>query len=444
MMKNYKQVPDLWVNLFSVTSALTDGWKLGNDKKVITLTKGNTTLRFDKLFPSGDGYVCGVDITPVLESAAMSLAEGSTMDINGFHKIFNHASEETLKHTAKAHGIKLTGTLKPCFACKMASAKKPKVAKQTSVMADKIGERIYMDISSIRAVSYGGNKFWLLVVDDKSDKTWSFFLKKKSDLADKMMVFLREMTKSGTPVTFIRCDNAGENKSLQTDISKDNFVKSQFEFTPRDSPQYNGRVERVFGELWDRVRAILNEANFPPAMRNGLWAEAARFAELVRNQTVTHRMKDKGCPYSQYHGGKWKTLPYLQPFGSVAIVPVGTSIRGKSTNKGIPMVYVGPASDHAKDVCRFFNPTTSKIVEAKPSKWMGVLYGEWKGIHHPIADSVGDNIFYIDDMADLADPTQPGDNNVENNVNEADADPPEPAPNNNRVLHAMRQLESFF
>ena len=100
-MKNYKQVPGLWVNLFSITQAIADGWKLGNDKKVITISKGGTTIRFDKQFPSGDGYVCGVDITPVVESAATTLAEGTTIDINDFHKIFNHASEETLKYTAQ-------------------------------------------------------------------------------------------------------------------------------------------------------------------------------------------------------------------------------------------------------------------------------------------------------------------------------------------------------
>jgi hypothetical protein len=446
-MKHYKQVPDLWVNLFSVTSALADGWKLGNDKKVITLTKGDTTIRFDKLFPSGDGYVCGVDIAPIMDTAAVSLADGATIYINDFHKIFNHASEETLKYTAQAHGIKLKGNLKPCFACKMANTKKPKVAKQTLVIADKIGERIYMDISSIKSTSYGGRKFWLLLVDDKSDRSWSFFLKKKSDLQDTVMTFLRDMAKKGTPVSFIRCDNAGENKSLKTAISKDSFVKTEFEFTPRDSPQYNGRVERAFADLWNRTRANLNEANFPPAMRNGLWAEAARFSELVRNQTVTHRMKDKGCPYSQYHGEMWRTLPFLKPFGTVAMVPVGKRIQSKSSDKGVPMVYVGPADDHAKDVCRFFSPTTKKVIEAKPSEWMGVMYGEWKGLERPIADSVGDDVFYIDDVDDMMDSNTPTNENT-GETDEIpnpppDPDPPEPT-NDNRVLRAMRQLESSF
>ena len=31
------------------------------------------------------------------------------------------------------------------------------------------GERLCIDISSIKAKSYGGNKFWLLVVDECTD-----------------------------------------------------------------------------------------------------------------------------------------------------------------------------------------------------------------------------------------------------------------------------------
>jgi hypothetical protein len=110
-LKQYKQVPDLWVNLFSVTAALSDGWKLGNEGKAITISKVKVTLKFDKIFESGDGYVCGVEIVPTTEAASMSLAAGTSMDINEFHHIFNHVADETLTLTAAAHDIKLTGTL---------------------------------------------------------------------------------------------------------------------------------------------------------------------------------------------------------------------------------------------------------------------------------------------------------------------------------------------
>jgi hypothetical protein len=45
-----------------------------------------------------------------------------------------------------------------------------------------MGERVYLDISSIKGESHGGSCFWALVVDDHTDYCWSLFLKAKSDL----------------------------------------------------------------------------------------------------------------------------------------------------------------------------------------------------------------------------------------------------------------------
>ena len=44
-----------------------------------------------------------------------------------------------------------------------------KVAKWTQTKASKPGERLYMDISSMKERSLGGSKFWALIVDDYSD-----------------------------------------------------------------------------------------------------------------------------------------------------------------------------------------------------------------------------------------------------------------------------------
>ena len=43
------------------------------------------------------------------------------------------------------------------------------------------GYRVFIDISSFKQVSRGGNKHWLIIVDEFSDYAHSFFLKKKSD-----------------------------------------------------------------------------------------------------------------------------------------------------------------------------------------------------------------------------------------------------------------------
>jgi hypothetical protein len=142
-------------------------------------------------------------------------------------------------------------------------------------VAEKLGERIFIDISSIKSKSYGGTKFWLLVVDDKSDKSWSFFLKNKSDQGDTMLTFLKQMVKDKTAVSWIRADNAGENLTLQKLIEQDPHLKAKLEKTPRDTPQYNGKVERKFQTLWNGTRANLNSSKLPAKIRNGVWAEAS-------------------------------------------------------------------------------------------------------------------------------------------------------------------------
>ena len=53
------------------------------------------------------------------------------------------------------------------------------------------GERFYMEISSVKHRSIGGTKFWCLVVDDYTNMKWSFFLKTKNELKEKLIPFLK-------------------------------------------------------------------------------------------------------------------------------------------------------------------------------------------------------------------------------------------------------------
>ena len=77
--------------------------------------------------------------------------------------------------TAKYYNIKVTGTLEPCEDCKLSKARQKNVTKLSEGTATAPGERLCVDISSVRDVSFGGNKFWILVLDDKTDMIWSMF-----------------------------------------------------------------------------------------------------------------------------------------------------------------------------------------------------------------------------------------------------------------------------
>jgi hypothetical protein len=54
------------------------------------------------------------------------------------------------------------------------------------------GGQSYLDIGSIKGASFGGCKFWALIVDNYTKYCWSILLKNKSDLKDKMLTFFLE------------------------------------------------------------------------------------------------------------------------------------------------------------------------------------------------------------------------------------------------------------
>jgi hypothetical protein len=76
------------------------------------------------------------------------------------------------------------------------------------------GERLYVDIRSIKGESYGGSKFCALGIDDYLGYCWSNFLNGKSDLKVKivnLIVELKDLTKTNK---LLRLDDAGENFAL--------------------------------------------------------------------------------------------------------------------------------------------------------------------------------------------------------------------------------------
>jgi hypothetical protein len=126
----------------------------------------------------------------------------------------------------------------------------PKESETKSIIP---GERLYIDASSVKAKSFGGSKFWLLVVDDCTDVAWSAFLNKQSDQVERLITLIKELAiKDKVSVKYIRCDNAGENGALEKECAKQG-LGIQFEYTGPGTPKFNGRVERKFATLYSKV-----------------------------------------------------------------------------------------------------------------------------------------------------------------------------------------------
>ena len=108
--------------------------------------------------------------------------------------------------------------------------------KEVNSKSEILGKRIFIDLSSPKTGSLGGKHYWLLVVDDFTDMTWSYSFKKKSETADKIISLIKDPTsKHRIVVKIVRCDNAGENIALQRACEKEGLGMS-FELTAPGTP----------------------------------------------------------------------------------------------------------------------------------------------------------------------------------------------------------------
>ncbi len=392
ILEEYKCVPELWVNLFSISKSLQNGWNISNKGVEIKLSKGQANIVFDRIIKTSKGLVVGVEIVPRTDAMAnVMLDRGKTIDINVLHSVLGHPSEEITKQTAQYYGWKITGTFKPCSNCQTAKSKQNSVMKETGTKSTIPGERIFIDTSSVRTKSFGGSKFWLLVVDDCTDVAWSAFLRKKSDQVDRIVDLIKDLAKKHkTTVKYIRCDNAGENGSLEKECAKQG-LGIQFEYTGPGTPQFNGRVERKFATLYSKVRAMLNGAKLPTVKRKGLWTEAARTATDLENILVSTRK-----PVASYNAFFEKELPGLRnmrTFGEVAIVNdhKKRKMRGKLDDRGRPCIVLGRAENHNRDVYRFLNLETDRIIRSRDALWLNQQYGDWKGITQQDVTTIDDD-----------------------------------------------------
>ena len=290
-----------------------------------------------------------------------------------------------MRATAAAHGWKLTGKFEACEFCAMSNAQQKAVPKKTEDQSMEPGERIFMDMSTVSEhESLGGAKVWLCAVDDATGCVWNHLIKKKSDAPERMKILFNKMSDRGTPVKKVRLDDAAENKKLARlcEEADEKYLRDiKFEFTGRDTPQRNGKVERKIAGMTRRIKATLNAAKLDKKLRQVLWGECIMFLTDVEN-VLQSRRYDKPS-YSAFFKQELEGLKFLRQFGEVGYVKFGPKIQGKLHNRGLPMMYLGRPRNHSGDTYRMLNLNTRRIVTSRDVVWLNKVYGEWKGLATP-------------------------------------------------------------
>ena len=202
--------------------------------------------------------------TQILVGQAHAVIEPEkSIPILKFYQMTEHTGEHLLRTTAENMGIKLSGNLEPCEICAQVKVRQANVQKKKEKQVpSRPGYRMFIGISSFKHESMGEKKHWLIAVDEFSDCSHSFFLRRKSDQTVMIPIWIKGLkTKYGIDVKNIRLDNTGENRSLQKECDKQN-LGIIFEFTAPSTPQQKSVVERKIHTLMGGSRAVMIEAGF--------------------------------------------------------------------------------------------------------------------------------------------------------------------------------------
>jgi hypothetical protein len=180
-VENVKIVPEFWIILFSINKALMNVFMIGNEGVLIKLTKGETTLVFDQSLNIRGVFVSGIKMVTVLNKVANTVVETKniiktvSVETKKIQKILGHRREIHSKATANAYGIKVFRKLEACESCAMIKERQTKTSKVWNVSSNVPGERLYVNFSLIKGQSFGGAKFWALIVDDCNKLLLEFF-----------------------------------------------------------------------------------------------------------------------------------------------------------------------------------------------------------------------------------------------------------------------------
>ena len=173
----------------------------------------------------------GIKVHRVYDEAHAAMEARKSITATKLHLMTGHTGDHLLKPTANYMKLKLIGRMPPCEICANAKIRQRNIQKKKlKKMPTKPGYRVFIDISSFKQVSRGGNKHWLIMVDEFSDYTHSIF-QKKSDQIKILPMWIKCIAKKHRiEIKRIRLDNSRENKSLQKECDKQN-LGIIFEFT---------------------------------------------------------------------------------------------------------------------------------------------------------------------------------------------------------------------
>jgi len=245
-----------------------------------------------------------------------------------------------------------------CHGCLAGKQVRASFPKATSFRAEKPLQLVYVDLCGpINPPTPGGNKFFMLLVDDFSRWMDVSMLKSKDQAVDEFVKYKAEMqNQTGCRIKVLRTDRGGEFLSnLFTGVCEEAGIKRQM--TAPYTPQQNGVVERRNRSVMEMARSMLKTMN----VHGKFWGEAVRHAVHLLNRLPTKPMGEQ-TPFEGIYGRK-PQLGHLKVFGCLSHVKDTSPHPKKLDDRSHKMVYFGVAE--GSKAHRLYDPENKKIVVSR-------------------------------------------------------------------------------
>jgi hypothetical protein len=261
-------VPKLQKNLFSVLAAQDKNTNscfmstsricnlMVNDRKVLVGTRENKGGLFK---------LAAQTILPSCPEVNV-ISKGSLLQL--YHERMGHQNKCHVKKVLKREfNIDVDLASELCEGFVYGKAHRLKFG--TRVRATKPGELLHADVCGPFCYSFSNYRYFVLFKDDYSSFRFVYFLKEKSEVAEKLKQVIAETLVTGHKIVEFLSDNGGEfdNNTVRAILQK-NGIRQRL--TMPYTPQQNGCSERENRTLVEAARAMrLAHGEMPQA----LWAE---------------------------------------------------------------------------------------------------------------------------------------------------------------------------
>ena len=239
-ISNVLLVETLDYNLLSVAQICDLGLRCTFDVEKVVVTSSTSNDLMFQGFRHGNLYL--VDFSS--NEASLRTCFFTKRSLGWlWHRRLGHVSMSQLKKLTKHDmvvGVKdvIFEKDKPCSACQAGKQVGSSHPMKSFVSTSRPLELLHMDLFGPTTYkSIGGNKFCLVIVDDYSRYTWTFFLVDKSEVHGIFKKFAkRAQNEYSTTIVKIRSDNGTEFKNTQIDTYCDE-VGIKHELSSSYTPQ---------------------------------------------------------------------------------------------------------------------------------------------------------------------------------------------------------------